>query len=702
MINPITKLPQLLNRWSYQPPFRVDLQSDESECGLACLSMLLSAKGLPVTLEAIRKDYGSTRGGTTIGNLCSFAERHGFRAIPARKPQPEAKDLPCIIFVRGEHFSVLWSIRDGCYAVADPSDGCLLLNEEQFKAYYSGVTLSLRPIPSRIGSSPLLGKTQLAEPAKLLPITREVLIPVAVLAVVISVLTLATASFQDVFMTYVVEEGDLLWTRGLINLTLGFAVVLAATTFVLQLVLQRFLQINIFNWNLRIFTSLFDAPYSFFVNKTSGLITSRLNQVDEALSGFQSAALTALMGSLNLLIFLVAVTVVSWPLALVSFVGMCGFMAVGIKFYGFNLQANYLQRQAECTTNSSEFKLISGRDQVILEQCQTAMMRELSSAYVGQSIAELKINRYGGWNEFFLSTIDLLLNALLLVVSAILIIKGNLTTGTYAAVNVIIGTALQPIRSLAQTIEILQSARLSFSTANELLQDKPEQAESRLAIKADAVVLEADNVSFQYSRYSDKILDSFRLKLASRNDKPIIVRMDGQTGAGKTSFFNLILGLQKPTQGCIRVKGVDISAVNNEQRNQLVQFVDRNPFILNDSVLRNTLLGTSANERDLQDCLEKLGLAGEALFREQAHRYLPDASAVSTGQAVMIALLRAILMRPQLLLIDEALSSLPEDKHLQILRGLQKLGINVLLVQHGTSPVLSALPTFQLAELQQR
>lgn len=697
----ITKLTQLLNRWSYQPPFRVDLQSDESECGLACLSMLFAAKGLPVTLEAIRNDYGSTRGGTTIGNLCSFAERHGFRAIPARKAMPEAKDLPCIIFVRGEHFSVLWSIRDNCYGVADPSDGCLLLSQEQFISYFSGVTLSLRPIPSRIGNSPLLEKPQSEVAPQLLPITRDVLIPVLVLAGVISVLTLATASFQDVFMTYVVEEGDLLWTRGLINLTLGFAVVLAATTFVLQLILQRFLQINIFNWNLRIFSSLFDAPYSFFVNKTSGLIASRLNQVDEALSGFQSAALTSLMGSLNLLIFLVAVTLVSWPLALVSAVGMFGFMAVGIKFYGFNLQSNYVQRQAECSVNSSEFKLISGREQVILEQCQTAMTRELATAYVGQSIAELKINRYGTWNEFFLSSIDLLLNALLLVVSAILIIKGYLTTGTYAAVNVIIGTALQPIRSLAQTIEILQSARLSFSTANELLQDKTQQSEPELAVQADAAVLEVENLSFQYSRYSEKILENFRLRLTSRNGKPIVVRMDGQTGSGKTSFFNLILGLQMPTQGNIRIKGVDVGVVSKAQRNQLVQFVDRNPFIVNDSVLGNILLGTGASESALHDCLESLGLTGEPLFREQAHRYLPDASAVSTGQAVLIGLLRAILMRPQLLLIDEALSSLPEELHLPILRGFQKLGINVLLVQHGTSPVLSLLPTFQLAELQQ-
>jgi len=700
VINPFTKLTQLLNRWSYQPPFRVDLQSDESECGLACLSMLFSAKGLPVTLEAVRKDYGSTRGGTTIGNLCSFAERHGFRAIPARKEMPEAKDLPCIIFVRDDHFSVLWSMDDDRYAVADPSDGCLLLSEEQFMAYYSGITLNLRPIPSRAGSSPLIDQRPAEEQPKLLPITRGVLITVLLLAFVISVLTLATASVQDVFMTYVVEEGDLLWTRGLINLTIGLALVLAATTFVLQLVLQRFLQINILNWNLEIFKSLFHAPYSFFVNKTSGLISSRFNQVDEALSGFQSAALSALMGSLNLLIFLVAVLAVSWPLALVSLAGMGGFMAVGIKFYGFNLQANYLQRQAECTASGSEFKMISGRDQVILDQCQSAMLRELATSYLGQSIAELKISRYGAWNEFFLSTIDLLLNALLLVVSAILIIKGHLSTGTYAAVNVIIGTALEPIRSLAQIIEVLQSSRLSFSTANELLQESPADSDTPLNPEPQGPILEMKKVTFQYSRYSEKILNDSSLKLASKNNKPIIVRMDGQTGSGKTTFFNLILGLLKPTEGLIRIRGVDISSISGSQRNQLVQLVDRNPFILNDSVLNNTLLGTGAKVQDLHDCLETLGMAAEPLFREQAHRHLPDASAVSTGQAVMIALLRACLMRPQLLLIDEALSSLPEEKHLSILRGLQNIGINVLLVQHGTSPVLAGLPTFQLAELQ--
>ena len=104
-------------------------------------------------------------------------------------------------------------------------------------------------------------------------------------------------------------------------------------------------------------------------------------------------------------------------------------------------------------------------------------------------------------NEFFLSASDLLLNAVLLAVSATLIIKGQLTTGTYAAVNVIISTALQPIRSLAQIIEILQSAKLSFSTSNELLQVKAKANDGAGKLIPEAPVLEVVKLSYQYASY---------------------------------------------------------------------------------------------------------------------------------------------------------------------------------------------------------
>ena len=696
----VSTISQLLRKWSYQPPFPVVLQSDESECGLASLAMVFAAMGYRISLEACRKDYGSTRGGETIGQLCKFAERHGFRAIPTRTNELDTQRLPCILFVRGDHFSVLWNIENNQYAIADPSDGCLLLDAEQFASYYSGIALYLRPIPSHVHQTP--SDTQLLQETDtpLLPLRRQITIAVLVIAIIIAVLTLATASFQDVFMTYVVEEGDTLWTRGLVNLTIGFAVVLAAATFVLQLILQRFLQTNILNWNTKLFNSLFNAPYSFFVNKTTGLIASRFNQVDEALAGFQSAVISSLLGFLNFSIFLFAIIWVSLPLAVVSATGMAGFIFVGIKFYGYNLQNNYLYRQAQCEASAAEFKLISGRDQVVIEKSQTAIKRELASGYINQAIAELRINRIGAWNEFFLSTVDLLLNSLLLVISALLIIGGDLTTGTYAAVNVIIGTALQPIRSLAQIVEVLQNSRLSFNTANELLQMEPDEPHGNAQADMQSPVLLLENVSFRYSIYGETIHNNLRLRIASKNSKPITVRLDGGTGVGKTTLLNLILGLLTPTEGRILIYGVDVHQISKTDRNRIVQYVDRSPFIVNESVINNALLGSEAKPAELHRCLKALSLDDEPLFREQSHRVLQDASSLSTGQAVMVALVRAVLMQPKLLLLDEALTSLPESQHLPILVGLRSLGINVLLVQHGTSKAMESVPTVAMDAIQ--
>ena len=693
----LNKLGRKLRRWSYQPPFTVVLQSDESECGLASLAMMFAALGKPVKIEALRKDYGSTRGGTTIGDLTHFAERYGFRAIPSRIPSDDLQRVPSILFVRDDHFSVLWAIEKDRYFIADPSDGCLVLDAEQFSNYYSGISIAMRPIPRKSSEEPpAAAATSNENQTTLLPLTNQILSYVIALAIVIAIVTVAIAAFQDIFMTYVVEEGQILWTKGLINLTVGFAIVLSAASFVLQLIVQRFLQTNILNWNLRIFRALLSAPYDFFISKTTGLISSRFNQVDESLSGFQSAALTALLGSLNLLIFLVAVLLVSRTLALLALAGIASFLFVGIKFFGYNLQNSFLLRQAECATATAEFKLISNRDQIIIEHSQRSMMRELATSHINLGINELKINRYANLNEFYLALVENILNSLLLVISALLIIQGSLTTGSYAAVSVIIGTALQPIRSVAQIIETLQSSTQSFQVVNDLFQPQELPKAEQPAKADDNTIVNFQNLSFRYSLYDQWIIRDLNARIVAGPKRPIAVHLTGDTGAGKTTLFNLLLGFLTPTSGRLLIAGSNIANLPQAERNQLVQFVDRNPLIITGSVLTNVLLGTPASAKDIQPCLVALGLSDEPLFREYSHRILLDASSVSTGQAVMIALVRAALTQPKLLLLDEALTSLPEERHRKVVEGIGSLGIHLILVQHGISQVLSDLARFEI------
>lgn len=703
----IDRFQSLIQRIGRQPPFALAIQADETECGLASLVMVLRALDCPCDIEKLRALYGSTRGGMTVGELCDFGVTLGLRGIPARTPAEELMKTPSIIFARNEHFSVLWKIERGIYYVADPSDGVLSFSVKEFRNYYSGIQITFRTIKRLFKTQILIQADGQQDNLSGLLIGRSLIVVlICILAAASAVLALLNAGAQDVFMTYVVEEGEILWTRGLILVTVALSLLIALSGLMMQVAVQRQLQSVIQRWNISLFESLFRSPYSFFINKTTGLITSRFSQVEEALGGYQSAVLAAFTGCLNLLVYVVAVMLVSPPLALVSAVGIACFIFVGLRFYGYNIQNNYMIRAAECDAATAEFKLIKGREQIILEHAEAAIQRELSAGYASLAKAELATERVGAVNEFFLSSVDQMLNALLLIVSSILIVNGNLTTGTYAAINVIIGTALEPIRSLSQLLETFQNSRLTFQSAAEL---RPEAAEERSTNDNDATnapaigaapVIELQDVTYRYSKYSQAVVNAASLRIKSRTGKPLAVRLDGESGSGKSTLLNLLMGLITPVSGCVRITGLDLSSLALAELRTVVQYIDRSALIARGSVEQNARLGTQASHADYEAILSTLGLSHEAIFSQQNARMLEDESSLSTGQGVLISLVRAALVQPKLLLIDESLVSLPQDLHKPVIQGLLKLGINVLIVQHGESPFVNALPTVNMLDLQ--
>ena len=694
----LSSLKGLAQQITQTPPFALVIQNDETECGLASLSMALAAHGLPSELEMLRRDYGSTRGGMTVGELCQVAADHGLRAQTTHGAINGDVRLPCILFVRGEHFSVLWQVHSGKYWIADPAAGALVLDQESFDHYHSGLSISFRVIKRWIGTParpPLKGGI-----ATILPLKQILTSAVIVLAIVVSVLTLVNAATQDVFMTYVVEQGEINWTKGLVIFTLMIGATVAIAHLLMQYILMRQVQASILKWNLDVFSSLFHAPYSFFINKTSGLISARFNQVDESLQGFQSAVVSSFSGLLNLSIFFVAVSLVSWPLALVALTAMVAFTAVGLKFYGLNIQNNYLAREGQAAAATAEYNLISGKDQIILEQSDTSIIKQLTAGYLSLTTATFRIQQTEVVNEFFLSLVDQLLNTTLLVLSGMLIVQGNLTTGTYAAINVIIGTALQPIRSLSTIIESIQNSRITLAAANELYTPAPIGEEKGGILPSaddegqEPACLQLTNVCYRYSAYSANLIEDLSLTIRPRSDMAWRIHLDGTTGSGKSTFLNLLLGFAQPTTGEIRLFGRDVSRMSQRERNALIQLVDRSPTISAGTVYQNLHLGVGACEggKTYLEAIQELGLQEQTIFSQQLQRYLCDETSVSTGQAVMIALVRAMLIGPKILLLDEALASLPENLHPSILDGFRQAHVNVLLVQHGDSSVVAKLP----------
>ncbi len=693
-------LDSLLRNASRQPPFNIIFQSDETECGLASLVMVLNIFGKDITIEKIRNDYGSTRGGMSIGELRKLSILYGLLALPAKGNLIKNDKCPVIIFAHGDHFAVLWETKNNQYFIADPADGNLVLSQSEFDDYYSGIYIEFKTTSKfQITEAKNISREQYSTPSlsTLLYNNKTINRLIILFAFVAAFFTLFNAAIQDVFMTYVVEEGLTLWTKGMISITIIVSIGLALATFMMQIAAQRQLQNSLQGWNIELFSSLFRAPYQFFINKTSGLIVSRFNQLEESFTGYQSSVIAALTGALNLLIFIVAVTVVSIPLAFVSVIGIAGFMAVGYRFLGINIQNNYRLREAECKVSSSEFKLIQGRNQITLENGEQSILRELSSGYSALGTSQLSIQTTEIRSEFMLGMIDQLLNTFLLIISSILIVKGNLTTGTYAAINVIIGTALEPIRSLASLVEQLQNSRLIYKSALDLYQpESNEVITTNNELNMDNPMLSLYKVTFKYSLYAEPIFENISIRIAHPKKECMIVRLSGSSGSGKSSLLNVISGLVKPNTGLVKVFGINTSNTSPQKIRHIIQYIDRNVIIVKGSVEMNTRLGTSASHSEYEEAVEMLGLSSQTIFSQQSKRYLADQSSISVGQSIMIALVRSVLIKPKLLLVDEALVSIPEQLHVGIIRGLRTLGISAIIVQHGNDGFISKLATIDL------
>ncbi len=693
-------LDSLLRNASRQPPFNIIFQSDETECGLASLVMVLNIFGKDITIEKIRNDYGSTRGGMSIGELRKLSILYGLLALPAKGNLIKNDKCPVIIFAHGDHFAVLWETKNNQYFIADPADGNLVLSQSEFDDYYSGIYIEFKTTSKfQITEAKNISREQDSTPSlsTLLYNNKTINRLIILFAFIAAFFTLFNAAIQDVFMTYVVEEGLTLWTKGMISITIIVSIGLALATFMMQIAAQRQLQNSLQGWNIELFSSLFRAPYQFFINKTSGLIVSRFNQLEESFTGYQSSVIAALTGALNLLIFIVAVTVVSIPLAFISVIGIAGFMAVGYRFLGINIQNNYRLREAECKVSSSEFKLIQGRNQITLENGEQSILRELSSGYSALGTSQLSIQTTEIRSEFMLGMIDQLLNTFLLIISSILIVKGNLTTGTYAAINVIIGTALEPIRSLASLVEQLQNSRLIYKSALDLYQpESNEVITTNNELNMDNPMLSLYKVTFKYSLYAEPIFENISIRIAHPKKECMIVRLSGSSGSGKSSLLNVISGLVKPNTGLVKVFGINTSNTSPQKIRHIIQYIDRNVIIVKGSVEMNTRLGTSASHSEYEEAVEMLGLSSQTIFSQQSKRYLADQSSISVGQSIMIALVRSVLIKPKLLLVDEALVSIPEQLHVGIIRGLRTLGISAIIVQHGNDGFISKLATIDL------
>jgi len=687
-------------------------QDDQSDCGAAALATIALHHRLPVPLERMRNLSGTDRHGVNLRGLQSAAQQLGF-ATKAVKGTWEALSqqslpLPLIAHVRLPdgvgHFVVVHRIEPNKVVVADPAKGLRTLTRDEFLASWTGYLMLAVPDPVQSEAAKDLARGGAErEPwrrfTQLIGAQRGVLIEIVACAVFMTFLGISTSYFVQHLVDSVLVRGE---TRMLNALGLGMAVVLTFRT--LLSMLRQYLLAHV---GRRIDMSLMSQytrhllrlPQSFFDSRQIGETLSRVHDAMKVREAVGGAALTVLVDG----VLVVFTTCVLWaydgPLALVATLfGPLLLVIVLLHHPSARRRSRRAMEEAadvsahlvENIAGVATFKACTAQDRRA-DESEDRLVR-LSRAVYSMQMLNLSLSTAGG-------LVSATAGVVILWLGGHRVIEGALTIGELMFFYTLLGYMLEPLQRLAGVNIQIQDALVAVDRLYQVLDlagedsptDTPHAPTSDKATLAPiATGIEFQDVSFRYG-CREAVLAHVNLTIPAGATVAIV----GESGCGKSTLLKLLARFYEPTGGRIRIDGIDIRDIDVDSLRSRIGIVSQEPFVFSGTIRQNIALGRP--EASLNDIIAAARAAGlDEFISSLPQRYESiigeRGGNLSGGQRQRLAIARALLCDPEILLFDEATSHLDTATEQSIQDNLRTVFAQrtVILVAHRLSTIREA------------
>ena len=299
-------------------------------------------------------------------------------------------------------------------------------------------------------------------------------------------------------------------------------------------------------------------------------------------------------------------------------------------------------------------------------------------------------------DSFYGSLMGFLSNGALVAIyaaSGLFIVNGSMTVGDLIAFTGMIGFMINPINTLMNMMTQVYAGLASLKPVHRLLtiNDPLEKYEGKKIVTRLRGAVRFDHVSFYYDAGRRPALDDVCVDVQPGETIALV----GESGAGKTTFSNLILGFYLPTSGRVLIDGEDIRNLNLRALRECIGVVSQENVLLNTSIIDNLRYGRmrstmdevvkAARDANALDFIQSAPEGFDAIVGDRGIR-------VSGGQRQRLAIARAILKNPQILILDEATSALDSESEAKIQEALERLKKNrtCFIIAHRLSTVISA------------
>lgn len=419
-----------------------------------------------------------------------------------------------------------------------------------------------------------------------------------------------------------------------------------------------------------------------------GSFAANLRSFESVRDFIASASLTTLVDLPFVLLFLVAIAWVSpWMLIppvvaiaailLVSFWAQARMESLTLKTFQASSQRNALL--VESLTNLEAVKTLNAQSGV-------QRLWESSTQYIAYMGGKIKFISSGTVN--FVQTLQQLVTIAVVVIGVYQVQDASLSMGGIIAASMIAGRCLAPFGQVAGLMMQFHNARTSLNSIDNYMKMPVEhEAEREFVSRPDLRgAIEFRNVCFSYPGSEQASLSgvSFSLRPGER------VGIIGRIGSGKTTLEKLVLGLYQPSEGSVLIDGMDARQIDPVDLRRAIGHVPQDPMLFYGSLKHNLLVGAPfADETDMLHAARIAGVDDFAARNPKGYDMLVGerGESLSGGQRQSIAVARALINDPAILLLDEPSSNLDNQSEAQLKRRLEEAsqGKTILLVTHRTA-----------------
>ncbi|MCC6491624.1 MAG: peptidase domain-containing ABC transporter [Pirellulales bacterium] len=674
-------------------------QRDGSDCGAAALATIARQHGRPFGLETMRELAGTDRAGTNLLGLVHAAERIGF-AAKAVKGEFEALDgapLPAIAHVKTAegygHFVVLHRVRGDGVVVADPARGVASLSREAFCATWTGYLLLLTPDEAAGGCDQAAHATN--RPAVrlwgLLRPHRGVLGEAFVCALLMTLLGVTISYFVQHLVDSVLVRGE---TALLNAFGVGMAlVVLFKTLFgvlrhYLLAYVGRKVDLSLIAGYARHILTL---PMSFFEMRQVGEILSRVNDAAKVREAVSGAALTAVVDGVVVAMTMGVLWIYDVQLALAATLAAPLLVVATLAHHPAARRRSRQAMEHAASLSAHLVEDISGVETIKAYGSERARSELGEARLVGLVESVFSLQKLSISMGAVGGMISGLAGIVVLWYGGHGVIDGRLTIGELMFFYTLLGYVLEPLERLATVNLQFQDAAIAVDRLYQVLDLAGERRErGRAQFDGIREAVELRGVGFRYGCRA-KVLDDVSLTIRAGATVAIV----GESGCGKSTLLKLLTRFYDPAEGQVLVDGVDLRDFDLDSLRRQIGVVSQEPFIFNATLRENIAAG------DPDADLNAIAAAARAAGLDEFVNRLPErfdtmlgerGANLSGGERQRLAIARALLRKPALLVFDEATSHLDTSTERAIQENLRSVFADrsVLLVAHRLSTIRDA------------